>query len=279
MDLRRMAVSLAADCRFGGEDAAGDGQRAFVFVFREILVAGTAGETVRFADQGGHDDVDGHVEIADHPLDDQRLLRVLLAEDGDIRAGEIEQLQADRADAAEMDGAGKTAKRLRQRCFRYPCGEVRSVHVRRRGIEDGVHAAFAAEPFVPFEIARIFVKVFVGAELRGIDENGDDDLVRLRFGDVHEGEMAVMEIAHRGDEADGEVLFMPAVAQLADFSGSLADVHDSVIAGKVCASTSSRYCFRASAVYCARLVKTFAWRGTNVPRPRMSVTTCIWPSQ
>ena len=41
--------------------------------------------------------------------------------------------------------------------------------------------------------------------------------------------MSVMEIAHRGDEADGEVLFMPAVAQLADFSRSLADVHDYVV--------------------------------------------------
>jgi hypothetical protein len=41
--------------------------------------------------------------------------------------------------------------------------------------------------------------------------------------------MAVMEIAHRGDEADGEVLFMPAVAQLADFFRSLADVHDYVV--------------------------------------------------
>ena len=45
------------------------------------------------------------VEVADHPADDLDLLRVLLAEVGASRADDVEELQADGRDGAEVAGA------------------------------------------------------------------------------------------------------------------------------------------------------------------------------
>jgi len=70
-------------------------------------------------------------------------------------------------------------------------------------MENGVDAGFPAEAAIPGESARVAGEIFVGAELRGIDENAGDYGARAarQFARVaHEGDMAVMEGAHGGNQ-------------------------------------------------------------------------------
>ena len=71
---------------------------------RELDVAGRQREAVLIT-HGGHDaDLDRDVQVAHEPADDGGLLRVLPAEVGAVRADQVEQLQADRCDAAKVAG-------------------------------------------------------------------------------------------------------------------------------------------------------------------------------
>ena len=73
-------------------------------------------------------------------------------------------------------------------------------------MEEDIGAFVFAQGAVGFEGARIGGEVLGGAELGGVDEDGDHDDVGLLLGDADEGEVAVVEVAHGGDEADALAL-------------------------------------------------------------------------
>ncbi len=70
------------------------------------------------------------------------------------------------------------------------------------GVEDEVGLFGGAHVDVFFEGAGIFVEVFMGAELCGVDEDGDDDVVGEFFGFFDEAEVSLVEGAHGGDAGD-----------------------------------------------------------------------------
>ena len=55
---------------------------------------------------------------------------------------------------------------------------------------------------VRFKGAGIFLQIFAGAELLGIDEDRNDDWRTLKFRCVHQRKMALMQGAHGGDQAE-----------------------------------------------------------------------------
>src|ERR671934_130668 len=62
-------------------------------------------EPVRVADRRQYAQLHGYVQVAHNATHDRDLLRVFLAEVRDVRPHDVEQLQADRRNTAEMAGS------------------------------------------------------------------------------------------------------------------------------------------------------------------------------
>ena len=140
--------------------------------------------------------------VAHEAADDAELLGVFFAEDGDVGLDDLEEFGDDGADAVEVAGAGGSAEGLGEGGFGDADAGVGGVHFGGGGVEDDVYAFGDAAGAVGGEGAGVGGVVFVGAELGGVDEDGDDDDVGVFFGEADEGEVAFVEVAHGGDEAD-----------------------------------------------------------------------------
>ena len=81
-------------------------------------------------------------------------------------------------------------------------GRVELVHL---GREEDVDAGLLGDSGVALLVARVRGEVFVRPELRRIDEEAGDEKVVLGPGRTEEREMAIVEGAHGGDQADGSV--------------------------------------------------------------------------
>ena len=119
----RGGVALAGgDGGLGGLQRAAQGERALAVGAAQVGVAAGEREAVGLADGRADLDRDGHVEVAHEPADDERLLGVLLAEEGDVGPDHVQQLGDDGGDAVEVRGAAVRAlERLGERRRRGPC--------------------------------------------------------------------------------------------------------------------------------------------------------------
>ena len=77
-------------------------ERGPAVLLRQVRIAARHREPVRLAHGRDTDDLDADIEVAHHPPDQRELLRVFLAEDGDVGADEMQQLRNDGQDAVEM---------------------------------------------------------------------------------------------------------------------------------------------------------------------------------
>ena len=192
---------------------------------RQILVAGTEREPVFLANDGRDHHFHGNVQVLHHAFEHGNLLRVLLPENGDIRLREVKKNVDNGANAAKMRRAGTPAKPLRAGGFRDVGGKCRRIHRSRRRRKKNVRSVSAANLAVRIKRARIFFVVFVRSELRGIDENGNDEDVGARAGFVHERSVSGMKIAHGRDEGDSFSLRAERESRLLKFFGVVNDFH------------------------------------------------------
>jgi len=80
--------------------------------------------------------------------------------------------------------------------------DMRSFWTAVGGLDNEVGAAAGALDQVVVEVARVAVQVLVRPELRGVDEDGDDDIIVFGAGAFDEGGVAGVQRAHRRHEAD-----------------------------------------------------------------------------
>ncbi len=170
----------------------------------EVSVAGTHGEAVGLADGARDDEVDGEVEVADHAADDVALLGVLLAEHGDVGEDEVEEFCDHGGHAAEVAGARGAAAARGKMGFLDPGGVVAGVE--GAGGEQDIGAEAAAGGGILGECAGIGGEVLARPELGGVHVGGDDDDVREAAGAADQFEVALVEGAHRRDQADAHAL-------------------------------------------------------------------------
>ena len=131
----------------------------------------------RLADGGADLDARGDVEVAHEAPDHERLLVVLLTEEGDVRLAHVEELRDDRRDAGEVaPGRGRRARRTGRRSgpgprptWRIPSGRP----PRRRG-EQQVRAGRGGKLRVTPLVARIALEVLARAELGRVHEQAHD---------------------------------------------------------------------------------------------------------
>ena len=141
--------------------------------------------------------------IAGHAADDLKLLVVLLAEGGDIGHRLQQQLGNHGGDAGEMAGTGGGIKTLSQRAADNDlAGKAGRVHI-GRGRHIGDIDADTLQLGQIFGLGPgITAEILAGAELGRVDEDADDDAVDPRLERRHQGQMALMQRPHGGDEPD-----------------------------------------------------------------------------
>jgi len=193
----------------GGDEVAGEGEgleeagSLGALFGGEVGVARTQGQAVGFADGVDGSDLDGEIEVGDHAADDGELLGVFAAEVGDVGLDDVEKFADDGADPAKEAGAGSTAEMIAEFVGVDPGEVLLRVHFDGVGCENQIDAEFFAGGGIGIEGAGVAVAVFVGSELGGIDEDGDDGVVALGAAGADEGEVAIVEGTHGGDQADG----------------------------------------------------------------------------
>ena len=186
-------------------------ERAGSFLGREVGVAGGESESVGFADEGSADDGYGDIEIAHHPAQDRKLLRVLLPEDSDVGPCDMDQFEADGQYAGEMDWAEGSAHYLGEGGFDEGDGRIVAVHFGGRRCENGINAFLFEQFEIMLFVARVLGKIFIRSELGWIDEDGYDDAGSIFAGDSHQGGVSLVEISHCRDERDGFAGMVPRI--------------------------------------------------------------------
>lgn len=210
-----------------------DGSVAALFGV-EVDVAGADGEAVGLAGDGADDDVDVHVEVGDHAFDDEGLLGIFLAEDGEVRADDVEELADDGGDTAKEDGAGDAAEGRHHVVEVKPGLVAGGIHHGVVGGEDDVATDVFKHVEVALHVAGVGGEVFVRGELGGVDVDAGHEGVGPLPGDAHEAEVAFVEVAHGGDEADGAAFKAELLRAGAHRGDGVADFHDgsvTVVAG------------------------------------------------
>ena len=92
-------------------------------------------------------------------------------------------------------------------------------------MEDERGARLLAQLAVTVEVARVALEVLVGTELRGVHEVGDHDAVILGHGALDQALVALVQVAHGGDEAHGETLALPRLDLLANLGNGVDGLH------------------------------------------------------
>ena len=148
-------------------------------------------------------DVDAEVEVGREASHDRELLVVLFSEHGDVRSSGAEQLGDHGGHAVEVARPRGALHRVGQPCDvdgrREPVGIHRSYG---RDVHD-TDTGGSADSQVVLERPRVPVEVALLAELQRIHEDRHDHLVDEPAGCIDQFEMAPMQGAHGGHEANG----------------------------------------------------------------------------
>mmetsp|Transcript_51054 Transcript_51054/g.110792 ORF Transcript_51054/g.110792 Transcript_51054/m.110792 type:complete len:273 (+) Transcript_51054:118-936(+) len=167
----------------------------------EVAVPGRSRKAVRLprcrCDDHRYSEV--QVQVLQEPGNDCTLHRVLLAENNDVWLADVEKFQADSSHAAEeVRPAGSLAQPLHEaRQYGSHTLDASGIHLFRRRREDRIHAAIKQKLNVPLQCPWVAIQILVWRELRGIDEDGHDDLVGLALCLVYELQVPLMQVAHR----------------------------------------------------------------------------------
>jgi hypothetical protein len=125
------------------------------------------------------------------------------SEESAIGLGGDEQLGDDGGDAAKVAGAGCAVEAITEagdlgKCGAGPVG----VELFDRGREEDIGAPGFGERAVGFEGAWIAGVVLVGAELRGVDEEADCDVVTRSARRMNQRRVSCMQRTHGGNQTD-----------------------------------------------------------------------------
>ena len=152
-------------------------------VLREPRVARGEGQTVVIAHGRPGDDLEGKVEVRDEPPHHGHLLRVLLAEEGDVGGHDREELRADRRDSSEVPRPRRTLEDRSERSDldpRVEAGRIELVGGRR---EEDVDTVCLGDARIGGFVARVALRDRPPCvELGRVDEEAHDDDVGQRRG-------------------------------------------------------------------------------------------------
>ena len=131
-----------------------------------------------------------------------RLLRVFAAKIGESRSDDFQQLQHHGGHAAKMAGPHAAFEAIAKALDAYGGAKSGRIHLLGGGSEQNVHARLFAASAVGLQMRADISRNPRRAELFGIDKNRDDHGTRFAPRRFDQREMAGVQRAHGGHEAD-----------------------------------------------------------------------------
>ena len=169
----------------------------------EVGVAAGPGQAVRLTDGVAGDDVHPHREVGDHPSEQVQLLSVLAPEHRDVGAEQVQQQHDHGEHAVEVARPARPLPPVAE-LARADADRRRAVGVDLaggRGQHD-VDALDGADGQVGLQGPGVGVEVLPRAELQGVDEDGDDDVVGVLTGEADQRDVTLVQGAHGHDHGD-----------------------------------------------------------------------------
>ena len=150
---------------------------------------------------------------------DQQLLVVLLPEHGQIGPHQVEQLRHDHGDPGEVPGTERAAQHVAQSRHDHLCVPLGAVRIQllSRGGEQEIAAVLPKPDRIRLQRARVGAEILGRSELGRVHEHAGHHPAGALAGQPYQGVVPVVQVAHRGDEAD----LVPAPAQLRDRGAEL----------------------------------------------------------
>ena len=179
------------------------GQRAGLLALLGVQVAVTRRHRQPVGlPHGGHaDNARIEIEVVGHLADQHELLVVLLAEEGLIRAHDLQQLQHHREHAGEMCWADGTFEFATEWTRVNGGARTVGIHHGRSGGEHHFDALIGKQLHVSVEGARVGIEVLTGAELQRVDEDRHHDHRSGHpLGGAHQGQVPVVQRTHGGNQ-------------------------------------------------------------------------------
>ena len=172
---------------------------------RQIHIAAAHRQTVRLADDGANDDLDVDVQIFDHPPQYRGLLVILPAEERGAWADDVQEFADHGANAAEVARSARSTHCFGEVIDFHERLEAGSVHLVRRRCEDHIHTHLPACFRIGIERLWVRIEILVGAELRRVDEDADDDEIARGPRGFDQRQMPRVQSSHRRHEADASL--------------------------------------------------------------------------
>ena len=164
----------------------------------EIAVARRHRQAVQFAHDRHADDPGIDVEVGDHLPHQHQLLIVLLSEENSVRVHNLQQLEHHGQHAGEMGGPRSTLEFGSERTRMYGGSRAVGIHRRSAWRESYFNPFAAQQRQVGVDDPRVGVEILVGSELQRVDEDRHHNhRAGHPFGRPHEGEVSVVQSAHR----------------------------------------------------------------------------------
>ena len=190
----------------------------------EVAVAAAHRQAVVFAERRHLDHVDRQHQVFDHRPHHRELLVVLAAERHRVGLHQIEQLQHHPADPREMPRPMRSLQAIAHpRHVQRHARQTRRVHLLDLGRKHHVRPRRLALRRVDIERAWVAIKIFVRAELGGVDENAHDHMLRDPTGQTEVREMPRLQRPHGRHQRHPAAQLTPDRPQLinrgADFHG------------------------------------------------------------
>lgn len=171
----------------------------------ESGISGGKGEAVIFADGRVTDDLDRHVEVPDHAMNEGELLEVLFTKDREVGLEDIKELQDNGEDAVKVSRSGLSAKVFGEEGFRDENRVIGLVESLFFGDEGDIDTLGFAQGKVIFQGPGIIGEVCRAVELDGVDEDRDHDgscWPHVFSGGAEEFEVAFVQGSHGGNEGE-----------------------------------------------------------------------------
>ena len=129
-------------------------------------------------------------------------MRVFATEIGEVRLGDLEQLEHHRGHPAKVAGARAAFQALAHPFHVHVGAETVGIDFRRGRGKQVLDAQAFEQRAIGLQPARVLGEIFVRAKLLRVDENRDDHRFTLLLRCPHQRKMALVQGAHRGNEAD-----------------------------------------------------------------------------
>lgn len=183
-----------------------DSWRVFAVLRSQADVSGGKGEAIGFPNRWVAHDFDGDVQIANHPLDEGDLLKVLISKNSVGGLEKIEELQDNGEDSIEMTRAARTAQVFGEKRFGDEdrvIGMVEEFFFRSEGEIDSF---LFAEREIGLQWSRILGQISDSIELNRVDEDRDRDSssgADQLAGSTDQSQMSLVKRPHGGDQSEG----------------------------------------------------------------------------